>query len=116
MRTCPKCSLLSPDSAAMCDCGYAFDAGAADAARTAGFRPRHETHPPGPSKGAKFGAGLLGYFVGTMPLMIIAEYRAALGQGESSLLRGFGVLTGIAGVLIALWLLKRRHASLAKLR
>ena len=24
MQTCPKCSLLNPDAASMCDCGHAF--------------------------------------------------------------------------------------------
>jgi hypothetical protein len=112
MKTCPKCSLLNPDTAVMCDCGQVFDAAAARGARAAGFRGRHETYPPGPSKGAKFGAGVLGYFVGALPLIMVAEYRAALGGGESGLLRGLGILTGIAGVLVALRLLERRHESL----
>lgn len=100
----------------MCDCGQVFDAGAASAAQAAGFRARHETHPSGPSKGAKFGAGLLGYFVGALPLAMVAEYSAALGRGEGGLLQGFSVLTGIGGVVVALHLLKRRHESLAALR
>lgn len=111
MRTCPKCSLLNPDSAVMCDCGHPFDASAADAARAAGHRSRHETHPPGPSKGAKFGFGLLGYFVGGFPVGFVAEYRAALGHEESGLLRGVSFLCGIAGVVVALRLLKKRHAA-----
>ena len=116
MQTCPKCSLLNPDSASMCDCGHAFDASAATAARAAGFRARHETHPPGPSKGAKFGVGVLGYFVGAFPLAIVAEYQEALGRGKSELMPWLGILSGVGGVLIALRLLKKRHYSKAAQR
>jgi hypothetical protein len=79
MRTCPKCSLLSPDSAVMCDCGHPFDPAGAEAALSTGFRPRNEVDPPGPSKGAKFAVGLIGFVVGCLPLGIFAEYQAARG-------------------------------------
>ena len=116
MRTCPRCSLLNPDSAVMCDCGHPFDTAAADAARAGGYRAHHETHPPGPSKGAKFGFGVLGYIVGGLPLGIIAEYRAALGHGEGGLLRGLAFLSGIGGIFVALRLLRKRHESLDAMR
>jgi len=102
---------LSPDAAVLCDCGYPFDALGAEAAISAGFKPRDEVHPPGPSTGAKFAAGLLGLVVGGLPLGMAAEYQAALGHGENGLLRGLSYVTGIAGILIALRLLKRRHES-----
>ena len=116
MRTCPKCSLLSPDSAVMCDCGHPFDAAGAEAALSAGFRPRDEVHPPGPTKGAKFAVGLLGFVVGCLPLAMFVEYQAALGHGENGLLRGVSYVTGIAGILVALRLQKRRHESLSRAR
>jgi hypothetical protein len=73
----------------------------AAAARAAGFRPLHETHPPGVSKAEKFGFGVLGYFVGAIPIGLINEYLSFLGQGDSELLCGLSVITGIAGMLIA---------------
>src|SRR3954462_2236492 len=94
MRACPKCSLLSPDSAVMCDCGHPFDTARTEAALAIGFRPRDEVHPPGPSKGAKFGVGLLGLVIGGLPLGMLAEYQAALGHGENGLLRALGYVTG----------------------
>jgi hypothetical protein len=109
MRTCPRCSLLNPDAAVICDCGHAFDVAAASDARAEGFRSRNETHPPGPSRGAKFGVGLLGYVVGALPLGIVGEYRASLGLGESTLLPVVSFFLGIAGVIVALRLQKRRH-------
>jgi hypothetical protein len=114
MRTCPGCSLLNPDAAVMCDCGYAFDRAQAKAALAGGFRPQHEVNPPGPSKGAKFGFGVLGYFLGCLPLVSAAEREAASGHGESPVLQGLGVLSGIAGIFIALRLLKMRHESVAR--
>lgn len=111
MKTCPRCSLGSPNSAVMCDCGYAFDAVAAESARAGGFAPRDETHPRGPSKAAKVGVGILGYFVGAFPVTFIAEYRAALGGGETPALSIVSVFTGIAGVVVALRILRRRHES-----
>jgi hypothetical protein len=116
MRTCPKCSLLSPDSAVMCDCGHPFDPAGAEAALSTGFRPRNEVDPPGPSKGAKFAVGLLGFVVGCLPLGMFAEYQAALGHGDNGLIRGFSYVTGIAGILVALRLQKRRHESLSGAR
>ena len=95
----------------MCDCGHPFDTAGAEAALSAGFRPRDEVHPPGPSKGAKFGAGFLGLVVGGLPLGILAEYQVALGHGENRLLRVLSYVTGIAGILVALRLQKRRHES-----
>ena len=104
---------MNPDSAVMCDCGQVFDSAGAGAARAAGFRARHETHPPGASVGAKIGVVLIGYFVGAFPVGFVAEYRAAIGRGDSTLLQAFAFATGIAGAVIALRLLKRRHESLA---
>ena len=116
MRTCPKCSLLSPDSAVMCDCGHPFDTAGTVAALSTGFRPRDEVHPPGPSKGAKFGVGLLGLVVGGLPLGMVAEYQAALGHGENGLLRGLSYVTGIAGIVVALRVQKRWHDSRSRAR
>jgi hypothetical protein len=116
MRTCPKCSLLSPASAVICDCGHPFDTARAEAALSSGFKPHDEVHPPGPSKGAKVAVGFLGCFVGCSPLGLIAEYRAALGHGEGVFLRALGWVTGIAGVLVAFRLLKRRHESISRAR
>ncbi len=98
----------------MCDCGFPFDAAGSATALAAGFKPHHELHPPGPSKGAKFAAGLAGYLLGYLPLGIMAEIEDRLDQGDldliPNLLRGLGLLTGIVGVWIALRLLKRWHA------
>ena len=114
MRTCPKCSLLSPDGAVMCDCGYPFDDAAAQAARSMGFKPRNEVRPPGPSKGAKFGAGLLGFVVGCVPLVMVAEYQASLGHGDNGGLRALSYVMGVVGMLVALRLQKRRHEARAR--
>jgi hypothetical protein len=111
MRTCPKCSLLSPDAGVMCDCGHSFDPAGAEMAISAVFRPRDETHPAGPSKGAKFGAGLLGLVVGGLPPAVMAEYQAALGQGENVLLRVLSYVMGVVGIAVALQLLKKKHES-----
>ena len=98
----------------MCDCGHPFDTAAAEAALSAGFRPRDEIHPPGPGKGAKFAVGLLGFVVGCLPFAILAEYQVALGHGENRLLRGVGYVTGVVGILVALRLQKRRHDSVSR--
>jgi hypothetical protein len=95
----------------MCDCGHAFDALAAESARASGFVQRDQTHPAGPSKGAKIGVGILGYFAGAFPVTFIAEYRAALGGGETPALSVVSVVTGIIGVVVALRILGRRHES-----
>jgi hypothetical protein len=116
MRTCPKCSLLSPDSAVICDCGHPFDTAGAQAALSTGFRPRDEVRPPGPGKGAKFAVGLLGFVVGCLPVGMLAEYRVALGHGESGLLRGLSYVTGIVGIVVALRLQKRRHHAVSRSR
>jgi hypothetical protein len=100
----------------MCDCGQPFDKASAEAARSAGFRPHDEVHPPGPSKGARIGAGLLGFFVGGFPVGMIAEYQVALGHGENGFLRGLSYVTGIAGVFVALRLQRRRHESRIRAR
>jgi hypothetical protein len=100
----------------MCDCGHPFDTAGAEAALSTGFRPRDEVHPPGVRKGAKIAAGLRGFVVGCLPLGMLAEYQAALGQGENGLLRGLSYVTGIAGSLVALRLQKRRHDSLSRAR
>jgi len=48
--------------------------------------------------------------------MFLAEYRAALGHGDSPGLTGIGVLTGIAGVLFSLRFLRKRHEASSKRR
>jgi hypothetical protein len=111
MRACPKCSLLNPDSAVMCDCGHPFDPGAAQTARADGYSPRHETHPPGPSGAAKFGMGVLGYFLGAFPLGIVLETRAAMGHESGSGLWTLSTLLGLSGVVVALHLQKKRYES-----
>ena len=116
MPICQKCGLDDPPSAVMCDCGHPFDEAGAAAARAAGYVPRHQTHPPGPSGAAKFGFGVLGYVIGSFPVMFLAEYRAALGHGDSPGLTGIGVLTGIAGVLFSLRFLRKRHEASSKRR
>ncbi|HVV50366.1 MAG TPA: hypothetical protein VHO06_11945, partial [Polyangia bacterium] len=92
-------------------CGHPFDASGAAAARAAGFRARHDVHPPGPSGVLKVGVGVLGYLLGALPLSFAAELQAATGHGENGLLNGISVLTGVIGVLVALRVLKRRHEA-----
>ena len=118
MPICPKCDLDNPDSALLCDCGHPFDQAGAAAAFAAGFVPRNESHPPGPSRGAKFGFGVLGCFAGAFPLTFVAEYRSLLGYRDSgnSALRGLGVVAGIGGILVALRVLRARHESQSRRR
>ncbi len=101
----------------MCDCGFPFDATGAATALAAGFKPHNEVHPPGPSKGAKFAVGLVGYFLGYLPLGVMAEIQERVAHGDLDLipwlLRGLALLTGIVGVWIALSLLKTWHARRA---
>jgi hypothetical protein len=115
-RTCPKCELVNPESAALCDCGHVFDQAGAEAARAAGFQPRCATHPKGPSLGAKLGWGLVGFLVAALPPFLFQELRDAVADpgGSGTAARGLAVLTGLAGVGIALAVLDRVHARRAK--
>ena len=42
MPTCPMCSLVSPESAVMCDCAFVFDSAGAERALASGFRPQEQ--------------------------------------------------------------------------
>jgi len=95
----------------MCDCGQSFDAAAAESARAHGYSPRQKAHPPGPSGAAKIGVGVAGYFVGALPVGIVLEMRAAMGHEPPSGLWGLNALFGIAGVVIALHLQKKRYQA-----
>jgi hypothetical protein len=57
----------------------------------------------------KFGVGVLGFFVGTLPINAIREYRVFLGKGDIELLSGLSIITGGIGIMIALRLLKARY-------
>jgi hypothetical protein len=114
MRTCPKCGLANPDSAIMCDCGHAFDAFAADKARAEGFSPWNEIKPPGPSAGAKFGVGVLGYFIGGLPMACVSEILDSTGRAGGHAFQGASFFTGITGVIVALNWQKKRYQSRSK--
>src|SRR3954471_16883141 len=111
MRTCPKCALLNPDSAVMCAGGHPFDGAAAETARAGGFSPQDEIRPPGPTGAAKFGAGLLGYFVGALVIGFPLESQVAMGSLDSSVAGVVSMLSGIVGIFVSLRLQKKRHES-----
>ncbi|HOX45960.1 MAG TPA: hypothetical protein PK668_20325 [Myxococcota bacterium] len=115
-RVCPKCKLVNPESAALCDCGHVFDPAGAEAARAAGFQPRDATHPRGVKVWVKIEAGLFGFLLGASPVYFAPEIRWVLGErGElGGAAITLGVLMGLTGMCIALAVLDRVHAHRAK--
>jgi hypothetical protein len=97
MRTCPTCSLLSPDSAIVCDCGCILDGAAAKSFSAAALRPPD----PKPNRlvlgrGAKIVTGASGFFLG-----LIAEGIVEAVLGIKSLV-GASLPAGIAGAVLML--------------
>jgi hypothetical protein len=64
MRTCPVCTLVSPDSAVVCDCGHAYDVVAAAKLESVGFTPARERRRDELGGGAKVLLAFAGWLVG----------------------------------------------------
>jgi hypothetical protein len=111
MRTCPKCALVNPDSAIVCDCGQVLDAAAAKALSPADLQAVEPTRQRAPVPGGapKILVGIGGFVLGGMVQGMVV---ALLGL-EGLLPKGMAVLAGIAGVVVALWLLERSSAPTA---
>jgi hypothetical protein len=79
MRTCPRCRIVSPDSASACDCGHAFDAQGA-----AWVQSAQSGRPPnlrGPGVFAKIGACFVGYICGAFPVAVMGQILEMNGRG-----------------------------------
>jgi hypothetical protein len=101
MRTCPKCSLVNPDSAIVCDCGHVIDTDAARSLPAAALRPPSEPpRPKGrePGLAAKILIGCCGYlFAGVLFAAISAALAPAIRFPT-----GMSAMAGIAGAVLAL--------------
>ncbi len=112
MQTCPRCRVVSPDSAMACDCGHAFNAqGTAwvQKGRDAGGVPNLR----GPHILAKIGVGIVGYFCGALPFAIIAAFLE-VNAGRKVNMGGAMLVGGIAGAVMGVRLLKRQYQNIRR--
>ena len=104
MRSCPSCSLVSPDSAQVCECGYAFDGRAATAVEAVPVQPAPQRMAEtGPGCLIRILTGVVG-FVGGAGLH--AMLALGLDQPSDSVLARLGTLSGVVGAYVALRLVQ----------
>jgi hypothetical protein len=108
MRTCPKCSLVNPDSAIVCDCGHVLDADAAKSLPAASLRPpadpaRRQRSDPGLA--LKIFIGLVGYFFAGLFFSVVSAALKPLIVFPFSMT----VAAGIAGAVIALTMVHQAY-------